>query len=525
MFKSRSMFQKVIYKTLLIACIPLVIITLLFCSFVYKRNVEKVFNETEAVMQEYVHSIQREIENTLQRSDYLLRTAGVTERLDIKYEKNIDRLILSNYLSEYIGLYAAVNSEMSFTIYTSNESLYEDRVVARIEKLFNYDDIWETLEKSPTNLVWEKKIGHGIDSSFTFYRKFMTEGKNILACRVHIPDAPKDYKMRICLLGEAESPNQQIQMPINETFALCTERNNQIAYYEVLKTVSVFVTFFAFSLIIIFVLSKRITRGITQSVDTFVRKLGRENILEMDEMDFYQETDLEEMQIIKRAILHLLTENKKISDSKQRIELEKKDMELGLLQTQLDPHTLYNSLSAIKYNAFAKGDTDTINIVNHMTEYYRAVLNKGKDFMRLDEELEAMRKYVAINELSRGIHYELVITREPELANCKIIHLLLLPFIENAIIHGFDGDEDRCVINIKCTHEEDFIVIQIADNGFGIEKEQLMRMNDLEHYHESYGVKNSYRRLKLAYGDESHIAYQSEPGKGTTVTLRFLYEF
>jgi len=522
MFKPKSMFQKVIYKTLIIACIPLVIITILFCYFVYESNVEAAWNEAETLAQEYTQSIRQEIENTLQRSDYVLRTTGIVERLDTTYVKNTDRLLLSNYLSDYIGLFITGEGETNFVIYTSNSTIYEDRVVSYINRLEDYENIWASLEASPANLVWDTEIERGDHSFFTFYRKFMTEDRNILACKIRIPDAPKGSQFLICSRDEATPQGQYIEMPINEVFVLRMERDNQFAYNEVLKTILIFVAFMGFSLLIVFLLSKRITRSLTQGVDEFVRKLSHENLTEMDESDFYQETDLEEMQIIKKAILQLLSEIQSISLSKQRVELEKKDMELGLLQKQLDPHTLYNSLSAIKYNAFVRGDKDTIKIVAHMTDYYRAVLNKGKDFVLLSEELEAMHKYVTINELSRGISYELIMTAEPELAGCKIIHLLLLPFVENAIIHAFDGDEESRVIRINCKRDGAYIEIQIADNGFGISQDKVMLLNDLENYSESYGIINSYRRLRLAYGENSSLHFASKPGEGTVVTVRFI---
>jgi two-component system sensor histidine kinase YesM len=200
-------------------------------------------------------------------------------------------------------------------------------------------------------------------------------------------------------------------------------------------------------------------------------------------------------------------------------------MEFSLLQKQLDPHTLYNSLSAIKYNAFIRKDADTIDIVNNMTDYYRSVLNKGNDFINLRDELVAMEKYVAINEVSRDIKYTLETSMSKELYDCTIIHFLLLPFVENSIIHGFDGTEDECRIKIDCKKVADFIVIKISDNGFGMTKEQVSKLNNLENYDESYGIKNSYRRMKLIYGDDSQILYESELNKGTTVTLKFKYKF
>lgn len=528
MFKPKSIYQQVVYNTLFSACIPLVIISIIFCCFVYNRNEKSLYDEAQNVAREYASSIQAKIEDVHQKSDYILKSDYISKQLDTEFSQNTAKLLLSDYLAEYIGLFDTGSSgETVFTIYTSNRTVYEDKYVTRMEKLENADLIQKQLENNLTNLVWEEDVRQDARKNgyFVFYRKFMTEKTSILACRVYIPENTENCNVRILADNdEKEGSDERIVIPINEHYSVQVLRDSKAAQQEVLKIIMIFVAIMVFALMLTYFVAKQSAAKYTRSTTSFVKELNNQNLLELDEDSFYQEEELEEMQIIKKAILQLLSEIKKITRQKQRIELEKKDIEFSLLQKQLDPHTLYNSLSVIKYNAFVRNDTETIDIVNHMTDYYRAVLNKGKDFVKLKDELETMRKYIAINELSRAIDYKLEISVDKEIEDCSVIHLLLMPFVENAVIHGFDGGQQECKIRIECMREDDFMVIKVLDNGFGITDEQLERLNDPEHYDASYGIKNSYNRLKLVYGEESSIHYESKLNCGTKVTIRFKFK-
>ncbi len=528
MFKPKSIYQQVVYNTLLSACIPLVIISVIFCFFVYDKNEKSMVAEIQQVTRDYASSVQAKIEDTHQKSDYILKSDYISEQLDTDFTQNTPKLLLSEYLMEYIGLFDAEgNGKNVFTIYTSNPTIYVNRYVSRIEELENADMIQAQLENNITNLVWEQDVrrDENENSYFVFYRKLMTEKTNILACKVYIPGGSEECNMSIVSNKDEKTGNDNYMVvPINEHYSVQAMRDSNIAQQEVLKMVMVFVAIMVFALLLTYFVAKQSAAKYTVSTTSFMKELRKRNILELDEDSFCREEALEEMQIVKKAILQLLSEIKKLSRQKQKVELEKKDMEFSLLQKQLDPHTLYNSLSVIKYNAFIRNDTETIDIVNHMTDYYRAVLNKGKDFVKLKDELETMRKYIAINELSRAIDYKFEVSVENELEECSVIHLLLMPFVENAVIHGFDGEQKECKIRIECKRDGEFMEIKVSDNGFGIDKELLMKLNNLEDYDESYGIKNSYNRLKLAYGDESEIHYESKLNYGTTVTIRFRFK-
>lgn len=531
MLKPKSIYRQVVYNTLLSACIPLIIISVVFCYFVYQKNESDLIRERETEAREYVQSVQKEIENVHQRSEYILTSENVIGRLNEEFVRNVDKLIASDCFLEYIGIFDERRSGGSnFEIYTSNTTLYEDQYVSYIDRLEEADSILLKLKNNLTNLVWKTEIMQDRkgDRYFVFYRKIMSENESVLLCRVYIPPLPEGmniYPVDGISEEDAQCGDEIIRLSVNEYFQVAAEHDSGAASIEVMNVLLLFVVFLGLALILTMLVARRITANMTQGITSFVKELDGEKLPAIEGENFRNEKDLEEMKIIKKAILNLLSEIQRISGLKKEIELEKKDMEVSLLQKQLDPHTLYNSLSAIKYNAFVRNDKETISIVDHMTDYYRAVLNKGKDYVKLWDELEAMKKYVEINRLSRAIDYKLEVFVEDEIKNCTIVHLLLLPFVENAVIHGFDGEQEECKISIDCRREGSFMAIRVCDNGFGIDRERLEHIKNLDSYNDSYGIKNSYRRLKLVYGETSRIDYESESGKGTSVTIRFKYDF
>lgn len=108
-----------------------------------------------------------------------------------------------------------------------------------------------------------------------------------------------------------------------------------------------------------------------------------------------------------------------------------------------------------------------------------------------------------------------------QLEQKEILHLLIQPFLENAIIHGLSGTKENGVIHLSCSYEDGCLSLCLSDNGYGMSPDLVEKLNCLDSYEGHYGIKNSYQRLKLFYGNESKIMFDSEQNKGTTVTLCF----
>ena len=133
-------------------------------------------------------------------------------------------------------------------------------------------------------------------------------------------------------------------------------------------------------------------------------------------------------------------------------------LELELLQTKINPHLLYNSLSVLKWNAIGRGGKEMTYIIDVLSSYYRAVLNRGNQKIAIRQEVELTKQYVAIVQFTRANRYNLTIDIPESIMNAGTIKLILQPIIENAILHGFDKKDDA-QISISGYWETDDVMI------------------------------------------------------------------
>ncbi|MGG3306561.1 sensor histidine kinase [Paenibacillus lautus] len=200
-------------------------------------------------------------------------------------------------------------------------------------------------------------------------------------------------------------------------------------------------------------------------------------------------------------------------------EIARKESELNTLQAQINPHFLYNTLSSISSLAIKEGAMQVYQMVNYLAKYYRVSLNKGKRIILLEQEINLVKNYVAIQKIrfrdKLHMHYDL----DEQLLGNTTIKLILQPFIENCINHAI-GDESGININVKLRQEGDDILLQVIDDGIGMKPEQLDRALNKSDNLPGYGVKNVDDRIKLTYGEEYGVSIFSRLGIGTAVTIR-----
>ncbi len=200
-----------------------------------------------------------------------------------------------------------------------------------------------------------------------------------------------------------------------------------------------------------------------------------------------------------------------------------KSAELKALQAQINPHFLYNTLDLINWKAMEQGDKDIAQIARALAKFYKLSLNKGRDMVSLEDELSHVEQYVKIQNMrfDNRIQYECLVDKGVQ--GYQVPKIILQPIVENAIVHGIlkKRQQDGC-ITIEGHVEKGDLILTISDDGLGIEPDILhtILLDTATRESHGYGIKNIHDRLKLHYGNEYGLAYQSELGKGTTVTVK-----
>ena len=210
--------------------------------------------------------------------------------------------------------------------------------------------------------------------------------------------------------------------------------------------------------------------------------------------------------------------------------------EYKMLQAQINPHFLYNTLETIRMKAFTAGDREVATAIKLLGKSMRYVLeNTGTTVTTLREEIAHVENYMQIQKLrfENRINYEICVAEDVNLEEYKILPLLLQPVVENAIIHGLEDDEREGHIKISiCRKTEqmgELLMIEVEDNGDGMDEQTLQILReDIEvkdmTRSKSIGLYNINQRIKLHYGEDFGIKIYSELAKGTTVRLQFPVE-
>ena len=215
-------------------------------------------------------------------------------------------------------------------------------------------------------------------------------------------------------------------------------------------------------------------------------------------------------QLIENLNRHLETENK-LKHDYQKLELE-------LLQAKINPHFLYNTLSAIKITS---SDLSVEKIIDSLVHYYRITLSRGRDVISISKEVEMVQEYVKIQRFSYDMEFDFICEVDPSIHSCLIQKLTLQPFIENAILHGINGKSDG-VISLTIRSSGDSVFISIQDNGQGMTPEQLQNLLDgsIQGQYSGYGIYNSCQRLKMFFHDQCDFQIKSAINAGTQITIR-----
>jgi len=196
--------------------------------------------------------------------------------------------------------------------------------------------------------------------------------------------------------------------------------------------------------------------------------------------------------------------------------------ELELLQAQINPHFLYNTLDSIAILAETQREEDVVTMVTSLSTFFRNSLNKGEDLISLQAERTQVTSYLEIQQIrySDILRYEIDIPES--LLDCRVPKLILQPLVENALYHGIKNRRGMGKITITGEAAGEDMILRVTDNGAGMAPEQIaaLRAGIYEDKHTGLGLVNVHKRIRLYCGEGYGLSFESEPGRGTTVSVR-----
>lgn len=302
--------------------------------------------------------------------------------------------------------------------------------------------------------------------------------------------------------------------------------NTHILIRALLITVLIFLPL---TVIIVILFSENLTRKITAlsyAMEAF--QLGHDpehlsivTVPHPDDPSRYDEID--RLGITFEDMQHTIAGNLK---SIVNLSVNEERLKYQLLQSQINPHFLYNILGSIR-TCQSLGKLDIADqMIANLTAFYRLTLRKSKELIPIKDELEIARLYLEMEKLCHKDNLDWEIEAEDGIENFLICKFTLQPFLENSILHGISSGTPAVFISIHVLYGDDTVVISIEDNGAGMDSETLAQLRHaIEHnvidYEKHFGVSNVSSRISNPLYGNGSVRIRSNPGNGTYVTIEF----
>ncbi|MBP5261580.1 MAG: sensor histidine kinase [Clostridiales bacterium] len=199
-----------------------------------------------------------------------------------------------------------------------------------------------------------------------------------------------------------------------------------------------------------------------------------------------------------------------------------RDIELSLIQAQINPHFLYNTLDAIVWLIEIGKNEQAEQMVTSLSSYFRSFLSDGKDIVTIAEEKKHIQSYLEIQQVRYRDIMEYDIQIDPEIEQTKLPKMTLQPLVENAIYHGLKPKRGKGLIKVTGTKDDKDIILEVRDTGAGMDQQGLNDLKErvLNEDTTSFGLTSAYKRIKLLYGDSCSFDIESVMGEGTSIRIR-----
>ena len=431
--------------------------------------------------------------------------------LVIQYVRKYDMLSENLAVSSEFNLHFKddIDLEMYYIAIGSKENSYLPEVMNRVEAA---KDTLSKLQANTSNKESRKNIKH------------LESYLNNLARRMEQLTRISSYSQRITFMDNNIRILTSLIMEEMQSFIYNESMN--LVHVEASMTKRVYVLMggmtllFAMTILILFRRSFRFSRGITRPVTEIlgnVKEVGRGNFgISKVESDSVEMEELDEgiRKMAKR--IQILLDNVKKEEEMQHL------TQLQLLQAQVNPHFLYNTLDTIIWLIEGGMPEDAVDMISNLSVFFRTSLSKGKDIIPLSEEQRHTVSYLEIQQSRYRDILEFEIHIPEEYRSLMVPKLTLQPLAENALYHGIKNKRGGGKILIQGEKDGEDLILRVTDNGQGMTPERLAEIQNAIRTgaRAGFGLSAVAERLRLYYGEGYGMKIESEEGKGTVVEIR-----
>jgi two-component system, sensor histidine kinase YesM len=277
-------------------------------------------------------------------------------------------------------------------------------------------------------------------------------------------------------------------------------------------------------LVICLALSFAVAMFLSNSISNPIRRLVKSmSVVKDGNFDVnlnYKRND--EFTFLISAYKKMMGQIKDLIDKLYVSELYKKEAELKSLQSQINPHFLYNTLDSINWLALKYDVPDISTMVTSLSDFFRYSLSKGHNIIPLRDEKKQVESYLEIQKIRFKEKLDYIIDFPPEIMECLTVKLILQPIVENAILHGIEKRRGKGTITITASVNESVIELEISDDGIGADIDELNGLLSTKvDSSKSYGIRNVNERIIRTFGNQYGLIFYGKNPTGVTVKIKF----
>lgn len=272
------------------------------------------------------------------------------------------------------------------------------------------------------------------------------------------------------------------------------------------------------------ILAEFLADSVTRPIDRLVEAMEAVWEGNLDVVVETRRTD--EIGILYHSFNHMVDEMKHMIQTIYKEQRKLRKEELKALQAQINPHFLYNTLDSIIWSMRMNQVTESIEMLEALSDFFKISLSNGQDIITVGEEVRHVSCYLNILHRRYSEKFDYDINVDPELLSNRTPKLILQPIVENAIYHGLKPKEGIGYLYIHIFAKDDVIFMRVEDTGLGIPEELVCQLNQelmessSEKAGDGYGIRNVNDKLKIVFGRACGVSVESVMGEGTIVTLR-----
>ena len=560
-FNNLSIRSKLIVLLLVASIIPLLVVSTY--GYISARN--RVKNQAEESLQVTNQHLKNHIESIIspieQISSMLYTDTDLQQQLCYQYQSDIEYIEAYSALSDRLYSILASNGNITrITIYTDNRTISPDGLFIRhFDDSFPFSDDQRAERNSITyctpgkgknddmQILWGRTLNHG---SFSDSYGFLTIAVREYSVSSIYSGIASGYiylfDQNGCILSSNDKASiasniddyLQITFPTSKNEPFSASVNNESCMvicdsisngwqtliavpihdvYGVVTSVTV-QTLLIFGLCILasLLLIVQISHYFSSRFSLLMRQVNK-----IEQNDFSTSpitSSNDEIGKLAAALNKMsMTLDQAINDVYLK-EIQRKETELLLLQSQINPHLLYNSLSAISSMALKAKSTDVSTFSNHLSQFYRLSLSRGQQYIPLQKEISITKHYIAIQQTRFRDMFSFIWDVDESIHGYITPKLILQPFVENIINHAVRDSAEIVHVHISIQSHGNNILCIIQDDGIGISADALAVLLNPQKAN-GYGLINVNQRIKLFFGDSYGIHIESSCESGTTATV------